>query len=183
MRVRWNSDFSVHLLVSSHARSFMCSCFHAGDGEPQSLKYLLFVPLQTALADPLAETIQDHIGGSYTVSEMSIKLWMSEEGLSRIYLKGMRGWFNISLWRGWKSFSIKQHQVGRLPSTIYSVIRSFNTFIKPLLKESRTLWPFLPTPCLPPAFCLWKTVSQSISLIREVRKYRSKGKLSNRTKQ
>ena len=49
------------------------------------------------------------------------------------------------------------------------------------LKQSRTLWSFL-TPCPPPAFCLWKNLSQRISLIREVRKCRSKGKQSSKTK-
>ena len=41
------------------------------------------------------------------------------------------------------------------------------------LKQSRTLWscPLSPRP----AFCLWKNLSQKISLIREVRKCRNKG--------
>ena len=38
-------------------------------------------------------------------------------------------------------------------------------------------------PCFPrsqPAFCLWKNVNQSISLIRELRRCRNKGKQSNK---
>ena len=50
------------------------------------------------------------------------------------------------------------------------------------LKQSWTLCP-ASTPCPLPAFRLQKTFSQRINLIREVRKYRSKGKLSNMTKQ
>ena len=34
-------------------------------------------------------------------------------------------------------------------------------------------------PCPQPAICLWKNFSQKISLIREVRKCRNKGKQSN----
>ena len=40
----------------------------------------------------------------------------------------------------------------------------------------------LPPSCSLPAFGLYKNFSQSISLIREVRKCRSKGKQSNRRK-
>ena len=39
----------------------------------------------------------------------------------------------------------------------------------------------LPPPCPQPAFCLCKNFSQRISLIREVRKCRNKGKQSNKT--
>ena len=43
--------------------------------------------------------------------------------------------------------------------------------------------PLVLTPMSLPAFHLWKNFSQRISLIREVRKHRSKEKQSNRTKQ
>ena len=41
----------------------------------------------------------------------------------------------------------------------------------------------LPRSCPPSAFCLWKNFNQRISFIREVRKYKSKGRQSNRIKQ
>ena len=40
---------------------------------------------------------------------------------------------------------------------------------------SRMLWSSPPTPCPLPAFCLWNNFNQRISLIREVRKCRTKG--------
>ena len=49
-----------------------------------------------------------------------------------------------------------------------------------LVKQSRTLWS--PSKSSLPAFCLWKNFSQRISLMREVRKCRSKEKQSYRTK-
>ena len=49
------------------------------------------------------------------------------------------------------------------------------------VKWSRTLRSIRPHPLL--AFCLWKNFSQRISLIREVRKCRSREKQSNRTRQ
>ena len=41
----------------------------------------------------------------------------------------------------------------------------------------------LPQSCLPPAFCLGRNFNQRISFIREVSKYKRKGRQSNRTKQ
>ena len=51
---------------------------------------------------------------------------------------------------------------------------------KVLAKQSRTLWSC--HPCTQPAFCLWKNFSQRVSLIREVRRCRNKGKQSKETK-
>ena len=39
-----------------------------------------------------------------------------------------------------------------------------------------------PPPCPQPAFCLWKNFSQRVSLIKEVKKCRKKGKPSKETK-
>ena len=45
---------------------------------------------------------------------------------------------------------------------------------KALMKWSRSPWSFPPLPCPLPTFCLWRNLSQRISLIREVRKCRNR---------
>ena len=48
--------------------------------------------------------------------------------------------------------------------------------------EQGPVAPQPPPPCSQIAICLWENFSQKISLIREMRKCRNKGKQSNKTK-
>ena len=72
------------------------------------------------------------------------------------------------------------------PATHIWNIYTYTEWPKPQTKLNFTFWnrakPYgLCPPCPQPAFCLWKNFSQRISLIRDLRKCRNKGKQSTKT--
>ena len=75
------------------------------------------------------------------------------------------------------SKTIKEGVTGGVPAANGS--HSEREFAGLIVKRSSTLWSS--PPCPQPAFCLWKNFSPRISLIREMRKYRNKGRQSNKT--